>query len=326
MIGRTRTSRYLAVAATLLLLTNFAFAQANSAGKLLRWKLNPGEAIRVSFNQDMTMSTNMMGNELKSGADMGMVLRWDVAQVAPNGVLAIRQQIERLTMRMESPGGGGPIRYDSAAGGELTGMNKALASSMEPLIGVQFDQQMTNRGEILDVKLTPDAQAKLAKQPTGAQLKEMFSKEGMKSLLHQAATVLPEKPVKPGDSWKGTTETKSPVGKLVMDMTYTYRGTVMDSGRPLERIDVGMMVRFAKQANEMGLNVSVKEQKNAGALFFDAELGRFVRTEMRQTMTLVTSIGPKEHQQSLDTMLTMKFANANSPAAKTASRTPAAVR
>jgi hypothetical protein len=185
---------------------------------------------------------------------------------------------------------------------------------------------MTNRGEILDVKLTPDAQAKLAKQPTGAQLKEMFSKEGMKSLLHQAATVLPEKPVKPGDSWKGTTETKSPVGKLVMDMTYTYRGTVMDSGRPLERIDVGMMVRFAKQANEMGLNVSVKEQKNAGALFFDAELGRFVRTEMRQTMTLVTSIGPKEHQQSLDTMLTMKFANANSPAAKTASRTPAAVR
>ncbi len=296
-----------AVSLVLMLTTT---TPAQNDGKLLRWKLIPGETIEVSFNQEMSMATNLMGNELKSVADMGMVLLWKVDGVAADGTAQISQSIDRLMMKMETPAGE-PIQYDSATPGEPEGMTKSLADSIQPLVGVEFSQQMSNRGEILTVELSPQAQAKLAKTPAGAQLSEIFSKDGLKSLLHQAATVLPQEPVRPGDTWQGQSVTKSPVGSLIMDMVYTYRGTEMQNGRPLERIDVDVRLSFGAGANALGLNVAVAEQNNSGTMFFDSTAGRFVQTELRQNMTLETAIGEKKHRQSLNTVMKMQFAQAS---------------
>ncbi len=252
--------------------------------------------------------TSIMGTELKSAANMGMVLRWNVQGVAADGTADISQSIQRLTMHMENPGGD-PIQYDSASQDEPVGLGKTLAQNIQPLVGVEFTQTMSNRGEIVDVTLSPAAKASLAQAPAGAQLTEVFSKEGLKSLLHQAATVLPEAPVQPGDTWQGQSQTKSPVGLLVMNMTYTYRGTQIVDGKPLERIDVAVGVEFGQGPNALGLNVAVKEQQNAGTLYFDAAAGRFTHTELSQNMTLETKIGEKVHRQQLNTQLRMQFAS-----------------
>jgi len=290
----------------LLLLT--AVSSATAQEKLLRWKLARGENIQVNFVQNTTMNTSIMGSELNSSADMGMVLLWHVGQVANDGTMEIVQSIKQLTMKMENPGGA-PIEYDSSkpVRPEDT-VAQTLAASIQPLVGVEFVQTMSARGEILDVTLTQEARASLAKAPAGSQLTQIFSKEGLKSLLHQAATVLPEGPVSPGDTWTGQTQTKSPVGTLVMDMTYTYRGTEMVKNRPLERIDVDVVVKFGREPNAMGLEVEVKAQQNAGTMFFDATSGRFVQTELNQNMTLETAIGEKVHRQRLNTVLRMQFA------------------
>ncbi len=286
-------------------------SSAQAQQKLLRWKLQPGETLDVSFAQETQTMTSIMGTELKSAAHMGMVLRWKVAGVAADGTADISQSIQRLTMHMDNPGGE-PIRFDSASHEEPVGLGKTLAQNIQPLVGVEFTQTMNNRGEILEVALSPSAKESLAKAPTGAQLTEVFSKEGLKSLLHQAATVLPEAPVSPGDSWPGQSQTKSPVGLLVMNMTYTYRGTQVVEGKPLERIDVAVGVEFGQGPNALGLNVAVKEQQNAGTLYFDASAGRFTHTELTQNMTLETTIGEKVHRQQLNTQLRMQFASVSS--------------
>ncbi len=233
-------------------------------------------------------------------------MQWDVEQVGSSGVAELRQSIRRLKMSMQTPGGE-PIVYDSAKASSASGTANQLAQNMSPLIGVEFIQTMSPRGEVLDVRLSKAAAARLAQSPASAQLQQVFSKDGIKSLMHQAATVLPKNPVKPGDRWTGQTKTDSPVGTLVMDNTYTYRGTVDKGGRTLDRIDVDVMVAFAKGSSKLGVDVDIERQQNKGVMYFDVETGRFVETLLAQKMTMVTAIANQSHTQQLDTKLRMQF-------------------
>jgi hypothetical protein len=311
-----------------LVLAVVALASPVQAERLLRWKLKPGEAIDVRLVQDMDMTSTVLGKKLGSSADMSMVMRWNVENVGAEGVSQLRQSIQRLRMSMQTPGSD-PVVYDSANASVADGMAKQLAENMAPLIGVEFIQSMSSRGEIIDVRLSDEAAAKLAKSPASAQLQQVFSKEGIKSLMHQAATVLPEKSVKPGDQWTGQTRTDSPVGTLIMNNTYTYRGTVDKDGRTLDRIDVDVNVTFAKGDNRLGVDVQIKQQQNKGVMYFDVAQGRFVETLLAQKMTMVTAIADQRHEQELDTKLRMQFSNAVPTTAARGGRTasaPAAIR
>jgi hypothetical protein len=308
-----RVSNYVRLLAFALTLT--AITAQSRADRLLRWKLQPGEAIDVRMVQDMDMTTNVLGKPLASSADMSMVMRWVIEDVDQEGVTEMRQSIQRLQMTMQTPGGA-PVVYDSASQDAPVGMAKNLAKNMQPLIGVEFIQTMSPRGEIIDVRLSDAANAKLARAPAGAQVREVFSDDGIKSLLHQAATVLPERAVKPGDQWTGVTRTQSPVGTLVMNNVYTYRGTVKKDGRALDRIDVEVNVSFAKGNNALGVKVDIEQQENRGVMYFDAEKGRFVETMLAQKMTLVTAIGDQNHEQQLVTKLRMQFAGTGAPPTK----------
>ena len=306
-----RASKYVRLFAFALVLTSVA--TESRAERLLRWKLQPGETIDVRMVQDMDMTSNVLGKSLASSADMSMLMRWIVKDVDREGVTEMHQSIQRLRMKIQTPGGA-PVVYDSASKDSPVGMAENLAKNMQPLIGVEFIQTMSPRGEIIDVRLSETANAKLAGAPEGAEVRQVFSEDGVKSLLHQAATVLPERAVKPGDQWTGVTRTQSPVGTLVMNNVYTYRGTVKKNDRALERIDVEVNVSFSKGNNALGVNVEIEQQDNRGVMYFDAEQGRFVETMISQKMTLVTAIGDESHRQQLNTKLRMQFAAAGSRA------------
>jgi len=294
---------------TLFLVFSCASLSAGNANaaKLLRWKLEEGETIHVRFVQDMTMEASQIG---KSTADMAMDMKWVVQDVEQDGTYLLRQSIERLRMKIHAPGIE-EIEYDTnSEQNSDSPVIQNLSQSLQPLVGIEFVQNMSDRGEILDVRLSPRDQAKLEKQPANAQLRQIFSKDGLKALLSQAATVLPQGPIQPGHRWQGTTETRSPMGNMHLDLLYTYKGTEVHNGRPLERIDVRMSIRFGDEVKALGLQIDVKDQKNWGTMYFDAKAGRFVETVMNQNMTLETSLGAQTHSQKLDTVLRMQFVDA----------------
>jgi hypothetical protein len=300
------------VGCSVLVLLAITMASEVDAAKLLRWKLAKGETIHVRFLQDMTMEASQLG---KSSADMSMDMKWVVEGVRRDGTFQMKQSIERLQMKMNATGID-EINYDSAAEQEESDpVTKSLSDSINPLVGIEFTQNMSARGEILDVKLAPQDQAKLAKQPANSQLQQIFSKDGLKALLSQAATVLPKEVVQPGYQWRGTTETRSPMGNMHLDLFYTYKGTETRDGRPLERIDVQMTLQFGDEVKALGLNIDVKDQKNWGTMYFDAEAGRFVETVMNQNLVLETSLGKQKHEQKLETVLRMQFASSPQPTA-----------
>jgi hypothetical protein len=175
---------------------------------------------------------------------------------------------------------------------------------------------MTNRGELMAMQLSDQGAASL--QASGAQINETFSQEGLRALWEQAAVVLPQYAVKPGDNWQGRSQINSPAGTLLMTTKYTYRGTEQLEGRVLERIDLEITVGFGDGPNALGLDVNVADQKNCGSMYFDAVLGQFVRSEIVQQMTMETQLGEHVHRQQLNTQLRMKLSEATQMADRTA--------
>ena len=181
------------------------------AQRLLRWKLQPGETMQVQLSQDMNTETSIGSTPLKSSVHMLMMMNWQILEVNSEGTAEIAQSIERIRMNVQSPGAA-PLTYDSAATEEPTGLAQAVASGIRPFLGVKFIQSMTSRGEIISVRLSDEAAAALDEAPSGNQIKQMFSSEGLKSLVSQAAAVLPEGPVSQGDQWHGNSAVQSPWG------------------------------------------------------------------------------------------------------------------
>ena len=292
-----------------------------AAQKLLRWRLQPGETIQVRLAQKMDTAATIQGSELRSTVDMLMAMEWHVLGVDPDGTAEMTQSIERMKMTMQSPGLD-TVVFDSAAAPETQGPARTIAAGIQPLLGVKFIQRMNDRGEIVDLRLSPEASAALERVPAGAEVKEMFSQEGLKSLISQAAAVLPDRPVRPGDTWQGQSVTSSPAGDLQMDMKYTYYGTQQRQGKALEKIGVNLQLSFPETANPLGLTVRVKEQDNSGILYFDAAQGKFAETQLRQKMALETTLGNQSHVQNLEMQLHMLFVSDR----KTAAAAPTAAR
>jgi hypothetical protein len=274
--------------------------------KLFRWKLHPGQQIHVRLAQTMKSAASIQGTALESSVDMRMSMKWHVLQVDQQGTAEMTQSIEHMSMTVRSPGSD-VVQYDSSSPAQAGGVAQGIADGIQPLLGVNFIQRMNARGEILDVRLSPEAEQVLENMPAGAQLKEMFSENGIKTLVNQAAAVLPEHPVRPGDQWRGQAETKSPAGSLRMDIFYRYEDTEQRQGRELERIAVSIKVSLPPADNPLGLEVNIVEQDNQGVLYFDARGGRFVETQLRQRMTLETVLGSRSHRQDIDTRLRMQF-------------------
>jgi len=258
----------------------FFTATASVRGEqLLRWKLKAGETLQVELAQKSEIETTIANKPVKMRLEMGLGLKWVVTETDGQGVAQIEQSFTRLRLKMELPKQD-PVEYDSAALTKPTGAAKDVADAVGPLIGAKFQVSMNSRGEITDVKLS-EAAAKLLDSPAAARFKETFSKEGLSDLLRQSATVLPEKPVDSGATWSVPATSKSPLGPIKLLHKYTYLGTEERGGRQLEKISAHTTLELEEPKGKPQL----KEQKHSGVLYFDAQAGRFVETEISQELT-----------------------------------------
>ena len=298
----------------ILLLACVATPSVVSGEKLLRWNLVPSDVIRVQIDQEVQAETSLMGNEANTSAHMTIDMNWQVRQVSADGVAEIQQSIDRFQMKLVAPGHG-PIELDTAAANPSDPMGQMLLENVRPMIGLKILQQMNNRGEILNVRLSPEAEQRLQRDQPGP-LQEMFSPEGVKSLMNQSTAVLPEQPVSPGDTWTGSSTTQSPAGDMRMDLSYVYRGTIDFGGRPVERIDVGLQMHLGDSPPAGGVQIELTDQSGEGIMLFDAAVGRFVQSRIRQNLTLNTKLGEANNVQKMSTNMQIDFRSENDGVAR----------
>lgn len=265
----------------------FCAAAAPAAEKPLRWKLKPGEVFDVRFAQQSETKTSVLSKTIEVSVDMTMDMRWQVASVDQDGSAQLKQSFTRLSVTMNSPNVG-LVKFDTASDDPLTELAEPLADSIEPLIGAEFVIKMSNRGEILAVTLSDETLAVFAEAPVNSQLKSLFTKDGLSEMLRQSAAVLPEQPVDEGATWESQSRTQAPVGTLKQTNHYTHAGTEQREGKTLDKITVRTMLELVEPKEQPAAKLALKQQQQTATLYFDADAGRFVESEIKQSLTSET--------------------------------------
>ena len=259
--------------ALFFLLVLFAVPQVCSAQTLLRWKLKAGETFIVEIGQHTDSQVGFSGKSAKTQIELRLKLAWKVGAVSDSG-FTIRQTVEQIYEKITTQDVGA-IEFDSAATARPTGQARELADSIKPLVGAEFELVMTARGEITSATPANDvAKALLA----GADKLDSSaaSQEGLQQMLKRPLIVLPEKEVKPGDSWTVSSDRITAAGPLKLDTTYRLEN--------LDERSVAKITVSAKAQPGSGSKSTIKDNQHSGTVLFSASDGRLMQIDQQQKL------------------------------------------
>lgn len=253
---------------------------AQTPGTALRWRLQPGQKLRVKIEQQSQTETSVNARPVVMKVDMLFEMLWTVEAVDP-GAARLTQEFTRVAMSATAPGVE-PIAYDSEKHKNPTGAAAEIARGITPLLGAKFELRMSERGEIVEVTIPEATEAALAAIPASSRVKSLLAKPVLSDTLRQATIVLPEAAIPVGHQWTTDSETATGIGKLRLKNVYTYRGPLPDGDEAAEQIAIETTAALEPG---VGSRVRLKEHSQSGMVLFDSQLGRLVSGEMRQRMT-----------------------------------------
>ena len=206
----------------------------------LKWKFEKGK----TFYQEMTTKTEqnmtVMGMKINQTQTQTFYFSWTPKEQKDDNWI-ITQKIEGVKMDIQV--GGNPITFDST---KETPANNPLSEFFKALVGSEFTLTLSPKNEVTDIKGKDEFLQKLIKanQQMEPLLKQILSDEALKQMADPAFSVVPNKPVKKGDTWeKNATLNMGPIGTYKTTYKYTYEGK--DEKNPkLDKIKVDTTLEY----------------------------------------------------------------------------------
>lgn len=280
-----------------LLLTGFAPprcpAQDVAAAPVpqsLRWKWSVGQSFQSVSTHQTESVAEVNKRTIKMTLHLTLHMDWRVEQVDDDQVATITQSITRLAIDMNMPGAGA-IAYDTQAG-KPTSATKSMAAGLDPLIKKPVQVKLTPRGEFREVEWSSELREALGKLKSDSRIADLLSEEGLTRAWRHAAPILPEQPVRAGDSWELEEPLKTPLGPMRLTSKFMIGQAVERDGQSLQRILVDAQLEQTPRlppgdaSERSGGRAELKSHEQSGWLLFDVDLGRPV--ESRITQKLVT--------------------------------------
>lgn len=314
------SAMFLAMALATVVLS---IASQAAAQQPLRWKFEVGQNLNYDMIQDMTIgSTGGPLGDQSVTMRQEMDMTWEVIGVNEEGEAVIRQEFERVKMKMTLPPPVGVIEYDSKSDAAPAGPAAMLAPLYKVMTEAEFELTMTPRGEIKEVKIPDELLAALKNSPGASALGDMATPEGFKKMISQGALVLPEEAPQPGNEWSTKVEVTNPMaGKQVIETTYRFEGMKEVDGTTYAAIEPTLEMSF--EGTEQ-VQMKVSEQDSSGEILFNAEAGRLYSSNLKQNVTIDIAVGGQMLQQKIDQQIDVKVTPAEE-AADDASETSAPV-
>ncbi len=206
------------------------FATLCQAAEPLQWKFQPGETTHYRLQQDSTSSIAMEQGDVKTTMSQNIDLAWLVESVDEAGVAKVRQDIQRVRMKMTAPTGQ-EYAFDSNSEDRPQGFVAMMAPLFETMIAEDFVTTLSPRGEILDLDAPDKLLESLKHMPGGA---AGAGAEALRQLFRSGSFLLPEGPLEQGQTWTTRFEMPMPmIGKQVVETTYKYLGDREVGGRAM---------------------------------------------------------------------------------------------
>ena len=172
--------------------------------------------------------------------------------------------------------------------------NNMLAAPLRKLVGGKVKYLTTADGKVEKVEGTPQLRSKvsLGASPYAiASIASMLSDEAIKgwNTLHLG---LPDKPVKPGDTWATSRNQQYGPGAVSVEATNTFKGWEQRDGRKVALIESAGIIS-AKPGPAAGLvTVTVEDgAKTTGKAWFDPALGMIVEATANSEFNVKLTMG-----------------------------------
>jgi hypothetical protein len=268
----------------------------------LAWKFVAGESLKYSVTQgtDMQMSLNDQKQNMSMNQQMDML--WKINEVDSAGTAVMSQIVERVQMKTEG-GALGTMEYDSASGEKPDSkLVQAMADVFARIINQPFAVTMASSGKISDVNVPEELLDQLTRSGAAGQV---LNKEVLEQMMTQSAITLPDKAIKPGDSWPSNQKVELEFGTMNIDSTLTYNG--MESGTNIALISMKPSITVKpKEGNPITLTVNKTEGE--GTVRFDQAKGRIVRSDLDLTLEMTVKNFGAEVRMTLRQKTAMELA------------------
>ncbi len=275
-------------------------------GDVFEWKLKQGDRFQVTFDQVTHQESEVNVKKVEMDMTLRMEMTWEVLSLDSNRTATIKQQFTRLQVELETPTVE-KVEYDSAEKKVPVGMAAKISSAMTVLLGGEFLVKMSPRGKIESVTASDELLEKLRQVAGSMQLRGLFTKEGISETLLQTSAVFPTESITLNDQWTIDRKIASPIGVGQQDLVYTFAEEKEVEGNRLAIFNVSSKFKLAPSDEPNAEQAAIRSQEMSGTLTFDATQGRFVESEVQQSITTATPYREMTTVAKGTSQLTMKL-------------------
>lgn len=253
----------------------------------LKWPTGSRALQTLDFQQ--TVDTFVPGRPAPIQQQMTLRQRYEVtfAKDLPDGGHQV--ELEFLGTQMTGRAGDTDLNFDTSQ----PGTGGPLGAAFQKLVGAKVALILDAGNEVQRIEGMDDIQRRKsgAADPAGI-LKSLFTEESFKQMMNDNRN-LPDRPVRPGDSWPVRTEiVMGELGPVLLDYTYTLKSWEKRDQHRLARIQFTgtLATKAGKNLKIAGMDAALEGGKSAGETRFDLERGRFADMSATQDMKMYLTL------------------------------------
>lgn len=247
----------------------------------LKWKFEKDKTFYQEMTTDTKQTMKVMGMDITQNQKQTFYFSWKPLDKDKDGNWVVEQKIEGIKMDIDI--GGNKVNFDST---KDTGTANPLADFFKALVGSSFKLTVSPDFKVTKIEGRDEFLKKLvtANQQMEPMLKQILSDEALKQMADPAFSVVPNKPVKQGDTWSRDSKLNmGPIGSY--DTTYKY--TLAGKDNNLDKITVDTTLKYTPPAEGAATQLPFKIKKAdlkssdaKGTILFDNQKGRVVNSDM----------------------------------------------
>jgi Family of unknown function (DUF6263) len=269
----------------------------------LRYRWTKGETVRYRHTQQSTATISGLPGgmgDMVVNSTMSQVFKVAAEDVASDGVATLRFTYDAIQLEMTSPVVN--MSYDSTAPEKAVDPSGGRMNEMfSAFLGESFTVVMTSAGDLQKIDgMGPIADkvfSKMPQDPAMAQMlngvKNTFTDDSIKSTISQGFIRMPERAVKPGDTWNSDFTSNNPMlGAITMSIVSTLKALDGSGADQVARIATKSTLKADPKSpgtTPMGFTVQMNDGVGEGDVAFDPAKGRVRKADIRSTLNMSMS-------------------------------------
>jgi hypothetical protein len=259
-------------------------APADSTQSLkLQWATGKKYFLRMTMTQSTEMPSPGQPTPMEVSMEMTQQFTMSVVKENSDGGHDIEMEFGNLSAR--SRGAGNEMSFDSAKPAPEDA-NNPMAAMMRKFVGCRLKYVMGPDGTVQKIEGANEMITRLSAGAPEAEgfYKQMLSDDTLKQ-YGSFSDMLPDHPVKIGDSWRSKKSIKIPTGNLTIDLQYTLKGPEDHLQHHCQRIDFDGTL-----SSENGnAAATIRDGKMSGQLWFDPALGMVIDNVSNQKFNVTAN-------------------------------------